>query len=299
MGFPGVHTWDSPLQSHRGVISPVSPLPNMPHSILCISFISCSVLANLCWISPASDKGQNTYRGDDPWISTSCRVAMSKSGHSYPILLFSCHASFLFSGFLFFFIEVLDVKRTLLHTWDLEPAVVLLGFVSIIIHRKARFFLILLNDFWLIELEHSGRWAFGVDDRKKVSPVFHLHWVPIIRSPQTRLHPPIAASTNFPVPLLNCFAPMLQSAIWIHWLCLAGCVASWSKWQSHIRKACILTDGETTGFSSVNWGIISAILCFSPAWLFIPPCCLISMFPHYLESIHRFSSFLIWIHSIW
>lgn len=98
-----VLTWDSPLQLQSGVHSPVSPLPNLPCSVLYISFISYSVLANLCWISPSSDEGQGTYRGVDLWISTSCREAISNSSHS--ILFHFSHGSFLFSGFLFFFNE--------------------------------------------------------------------------------------------------------------------------------------------------------------------------------------------------
>lgn len=150
----------------------------------------------------------------------------------------------------------------MLHTWNLAPAVVLSGLVSIIIHRNTSFFLILLSGFWL---EHSARWAFWVDGRREVSPVFRLHWVPIIRSLKTWLYPPITACHQFPCNAAQLLAPMLQSAIWTDWICLAWWVASWSKWQSHMRKACILTEGESTGFSSEDWGIISAILCFSPA----------------------------------
>lgn len=163
------------------------------------------------------------------------------------------------------------MERTVLHTWNLAPAVVLSGLVSIIIHRNTSFFLILLSGFWL---EHSARWAFWVDGRREVSPVFRLHWVPIIRSLKTRLHPPITACHQFPCNAAQLLAPMLQSAIWTDWVCLAWWVASWSKWQSHMRKACIFTEGEEHRILVSRLRYHFCYLVLLTCWLFILPCCL-------------------------
>lgn len=144
-----------------------------------------------------------------------------KRGHSIPIHSF--YNSFSFSGFLFFFIKVLRMKRTLLYTWTMVPAAVLFGLVSIIVHRKASFFLMLLSGFWQLGLEHSARWAFWVDDRMEVGSIFCLHWVPIIRSQWTLLHPPIAAChPQFSCDTVQLLAPVLQSAVWTLDVCLAG-----------------------------------------------------------------------------
>lgn len=94
-------TLESPLQQPSRVIS-ISLLSSLPCSVLCISFISCSVLANLCWISPASDKGQSPHRGVDLWIVTSHRAAMAKRGHSISVSLFPQQ---LLASWLFVFLQ--------------------------------------------------------------------------------------------------------------------------------------------------------------------------------------------------
>lgn len=114
-------------------------------------------------------------------------------------LFHSSHSSFLLPGFLFFFNEVLSVKRTLPHPWNL----VLFGFVGIIIHRKASFFLILVNGFWLLgqstqQMSILGWWQEGKSTLSSAFIGYLLsdHW----RHGST--HPSLRA-TNFPVALLN------------------------------------------------------------------------------------------------